>query len=71
MRKLKISKDLSLPLQAVTQRFAFLGRTGAGKSYNAGVLFEEFVEAKQQAIVADPNGCWHGVRSSLDAEMPR
>lgn len=69
-RKLKISRDLLLPLEAVTQRFAFLGRTGAGKSYNAGVLFEEFVEAKQQAVVADPNGCWYGVRSSLDGKGP-
>lgn len=70
MRKLKISKDLFLPLQAVTQRFAFLGRTGAGKSYNAGVLFEEFVEAKQQAVVADPNGCWSGIRSSANGKGP-
>jgi hypothetical protein len=69
-RKLEISRDLLLPLEAVTQRFAFLGRTGAGKSYNAGVLFEEFVEAKQQAVVADPNGCWYGVRSSLNGKGP-
>lgn len=33
---LKISPELSLPADAVTQKIAFLARSGAGKTYAAG-----------------------------------
>ena len=35
MTKLRISTDLALPLDAVTQKLGFMGRTGSGKSYAA------------------------------------
>jgi hypothetical protein len=38
--KLHISEDLSLPLDAATQTFAFIARKGAGKTYGAGKLTE-------------------------------
>lgn len=40
MQKLKISEDLSLPIDAATQTFAFIARKGAGKTYAAGKLAE-------------------------------
>jgi ATP-dependent Clp protease ATP-binding subunit ClpA len=45
---MKIAKDLDLPIDAVTQKFAFLGRTGSGKSYGATKLAELMLEAKAQ-----------------------
>lgn len=61
--KLKISEDLALPLDAVTQKFAFLGRTGSGKSYGATKLAEEMLEAKAQVIALDPVCVWWGLRT--------
>lgn len=60
--KLRISEKLALPLDAVTQKFAILGRTGSGKSYCATKLCEEMLEAKAQVIALDPVGVWYGLR---------
>jgi hypothetical protein len=62
MSKLRFSEDLALPLDAVTQKFAILGRTGSGKSYAATKLCEEMLDAKAQVIAIDPMGVWYGLR---------
>jgi hypothetical protein len=62
MSKLHISKQLSLPIDAVTQKLAILGRTGSGKSYFATKLCEEMLEAKAQVVALDPVGVWWGLR---------
>jgi hypothetical protein len=62
--KLKISEDLSLPLEAVTQKLAFLGRTGSGKSYGATKLCELMLEAHAQVVALDPVGVWWGLRTA-------
>jgi hypothetical protein len=67
MSKLKISDDLSLPLDAVTQKFAILGRTGSGKSYGATKLCEEMLDAKAQVVALDPVGVWWGLRTGTAA----
>jgi DNA helicase HerA-like ATPase len=67
---LRISPDLSLPLDAVTQAMAILARRGAGKTYTASVLVEEVVKARQPVVVLDPTGAWWGLRSSADGEHP-
>ena len=41
---LRISKDLSLPLDAARWKFGFLAISDAGKTYDACVLAEEFVK---------------------------
>lgn len=61
-RKLHISDDLSLPLDAVTQKLAFLGRTGGGKTYAAMKLAELMLDAGAQVVALDPVGIWHGLR---------
>jgi len=60
--KLKLSDTLSLPIDAVTQRFAFLGRIGSGKSYGAQKLAELMDDVHGQFIVLDPVGNWFNLR---------
>lgn len=65
---LKISDDLSLPLDAATQTFAFIARKGAGKTYAASKLTELLLEAKVQVIILDPVGNWYGLRIDADGK---
>lgn len=60
--RLRISNSLSLPIDAVTQRFAWMGRTGSGKSYGAQKLAELMLEAGAQIVVFDIPGQWYGLR---------
>jgi hypothetical protein len=68
MKALHLSPDLSLPLNAVTQTFAFMARRGAGKTYAAGKLCEEMVVAGAQVVVLDPVGVWWGLRLAADGK---
>jgi hypothetical protein len=61
--KLKLSENLSLPLDFVTERIAFLARTGAGKSGGMRVEFEQFVDAGIFSIFVDPKGDAWGIRA--------
>jgi hypothetical protein len=70
MSKLKISDSLSLPLNAVTQKLAFLGRTGSGKSYGAGKMAEEMLDAGAQVVILDVVGIWYGLRLLSDGKSP-
>lgn len=70
MDGLKISEDLSLPLEAVTQTFAILAKRGSGKTYTAMVFVEELLGAGLQTVVVDPVGVAWGLRSSADGEGP-
>lgn len=45
MNKLVIGSDLRLPVEAVTQTFAFLAKRGAGKTYLGAVMAEEMLKA--------------------------
>lgn len=67
---LKISDQLSLPLESVTQTFAVLAKRGAGKTYSLLVMAEEMIEAKQTVVVADPVGVAWGLRASADGKGP-
>lgn len=63
---LRLSDDLALPVDAVTEAFAILGRRGSGKTSTAVVLVEEMIQAGLPVIVVDPVGVWWGLRSSAD-----
>jgi len=63
MKQLRISDSLSLPLDFVTERIAFLARTGAGKSGGMRVLAEQMCDAGQFFIFLDPKGDAWGIRS--------
>ena len=68
MRGLRISKDLLLPQEAVTQTFAILAKRGAGKTYTASVMAEELIAAKLPTVIIDPIGVWWGLRASADGK---
>ena len=69
-RELKISKTLSLPIEAVTQTFGILAIRGAGKTNTSVVLTEEMVKAGLPVVVVDPVGVWWGLRSNKDGNGP-
>ena len=67
LNELRIGKSengrwFRLPVGAVTETFAFLGKRGSGKTYSASDLAEEFLEAAQQVVVLDPLDVWWGLR---------
>lgn len=63
---LRISEDLTLPEDAVTETFAILAKRGRGKSYTASVMAEEMIEAGLPVLIIDPLGVWWGLRASAD-----
>lgn len=65
-----LSKDLELPTSAVTEKLAFIGRTGSGKTYAAQKLAEEMAGAGAQFVVLDPVGNWWGLRLAADGKKP-
>lgn len=66
--KLRLAKDLALPLDAVTQKIAWLGRTGSGKTYGASKLAEEMIAANAQVVILDAVGVWYGLRLAADGK---
>src|SRR6266498_1296679 len=67
---LRISREFSLPAEAVSETFAILAKRGAGKTYTASVLVEELLKAGLHAVVVDPVGVWWGLRASADGKRP-
>jgi hypothetical protein len=64
----RISSDLQLPDDAITQVFGFLAQRGAGKTYSAGKLVEGLLTLHAQCIVIDPIGNWWGLQRSADGK---
>jgi hypothetical protein len=61
-----ISKDLTLPLAAVTATGIVLGGKGMGKTNFGSVLVEEMTAAGLRWTVLDPMGVWWGMRHAAD-----
>lgn len=70
VKKLVISKEVSLSDDIVTKTVAILAQRRKGKSYTASVIAEEMVAAKVPFVVLDPTGAWWGLRSSADGKKP-
>lgn len=62
MKTLEFAEGLALPIEAVTEKLAFLGRTGSGKTYAAMKLAELFLAAGAQIGALDPVGVWRALR---------
>lgn len=62
MKKLRVSDELSFPLDVVTQTLAAIARKGAGKTYFATLLAEQMRKAGAQVIAIDVVGNWWGLR---------
>jgi hypothetical protein len=65
---IRISKNLALPADTVTQAVAILAKRRMGKSYLARKLAEGLHGAGQQLVIIDPKGDWWGIRSSADGK---
>ncbi len=68
MKTLKISKEIELPKDAVTQTFAMIGRKGSGKTYLATMIAEDMLDLNAQVIAIDPVGVWWGLRVGADGK---
>lgn len=70
MTKLRLSDDLTLPVDVVTQTVAILAKRRAGKSYTMRRLAEQLFLANQQIVIVDPKGDQWGIRSASDGKAP-
>lgn len=66
--RLRIARDLTLPVDAATETIAILGKRGSGKSTTATVIVEELLDAGQQCVIVDPTDVWWGLRSSANGK---
>ena len=69
-RTLHLAKNLTLPLDAVTQTFAIFGKRGSGKTNGATVLVEELLKAHLPVVILDPVDAWWGLKASFDGKGP-
>jgi DNA helicase HerA-like ATPase len=53
-----------LPAAAHTRHIAFLGKTGAGKTYGARGEVEQLLANGERVCIVDPTGVWWGLRLS-------
>lgn len=68
-RNLRVSPELALPVDAVTQTFVVFGKKGSGKTNTAVVLAEEMFPLAPFAVL-DPIGAWWGLKASFDGQGP-
>lgn len=67
---IEVADGLTLPDDAASQVFAFLGRRGSGKTYACGRMVEQLHDAGAQIVVLDPVGVWYGLRLAADGVSP-
>lgn len=70
MKTLALAAAFDLPLEVVTQKLAFLGTSGGGKTYGASKLAELMLEARAQIVMIDPVGVWYGLRVGAGGRGP-
>ena len=63
MNALKLSNELSLPLDFASRTIAIVGIRGAGKTNTASVIIEELLELNLPAVIIDPTDAWWGLRT--------
>jgi len=68
MRGLRFSDKVSLPADVVTQKLAYLGLSGSGKTYGAGKLAELLLDIGAQVVILDHVGNWYGLRIAADGK---
>lgn len=54
--------SVQIPINAATKTFAILAKRGAGKTYTAAVMAEEFAKNNIPFVVIDPIDVWWGLR---------
>lgn len=68
MSKLRISEDLSLPLDWMTLSTVVYGSRGSGKTTFGSVCAEEVTKAGQRFCAIDLKGDWYGLKSTADGK---
>lgn len=63
MTGLRLSPDLTMPVEVAGEALAILAKRGAGKTNTATVLVEELHGADIQVAILDPVGVWWGLRA--------
>lgn len=61
---------LPVPIGALAQHLAIIGKTGSGKTYLAKLIVEWLLSEGRRVVVIDPTGAWWGLRSSADGKSP-
>lgn len=54
--------SFKMPINSATKTFAILAKRGAGKTYTAGVLAEEFYKNNIPFVIFDPIDVWWGLK---------
>jgi hypothetical protein len=67
-RLIRISDNLSLNENLVTETIAILAKKGSGKTYAGTKLFEEMYALGAQVVALDPVGVWWGLRLLADGK---
>lgn len=65
-----LAPTLQIQRSFVTQKVAFLGTSGSGKTYGAGLLVEGLIEIGGQVVIIDTVGNWWGLRFARDGVGP-
>lgn len=60
--------SIQMPINAATKTFAILAKRGAGKTYTAGVMAEEFYKCGIPFVVFDPIDVWWGLRLAANGK---
>lgn len=60
--------SIQLPLNSATKAFAILAKRGAGKTYTAAVMMEEFFKCGVPFVVFDPIDVYWGLRLSANGK---
>lgn len=58
----------AIPLEALTDDIAILGKKGAGKTYTARGEAERLQDLHRRVCVVDPTGVWYGMRLAADGK---
>lgn len=59
---------IKMPINAGTKTFAILAKRGAGKTYTAAVMAEEFYKSGIPFVVFDPIDVWWGLRLAANGK---
>src|SRR5690348_7421094 len=67
---IRMAEGVVFPGDVVTQKLAFIARSGMGKTYAATKLAEGMLQHGNQVVVLDPVGVWWGLRLMKDGKTP-
>lgn len=62
MKPIQVIPDIDFDVDAVTQKFAWLGRTSSGKTFACKRFVEQLLKVGAQVVVVDTMGVWFGLR---------